>query len=53
MKQFVTSSHHTALASSRDFFAVPGHMFEGELTFRIDRIMPEFQVWNSAEAGQQ
>lgn len=22
----------------------PGHMFEGELSFRIDRIMPEFQA---------
>lgn len=23
---------------------MPGHMFEGELTFRIDRVMPEFQA---------
>ena len=27
--------------------AVSGHMFEGELMFRIDRIMPEFQVESS------
>ena len=27
--------------------AVSGHMFEGELMFRIDRIMPEFQVRSS------
>lgn len=26
----------------------PGHMFEGELTFRIDRVMPEFQDASSS-----